>query len=69
MQAAGSSKTLATIYQGTRRHIPEGPNTNNDHRENHNSHIQFLLYIFQVGDQLGALALGGKWLAYMRNTV
>jgi hypothetical protein len=44
-QTAGSSETFFTIYQGTRRYIPEDPNVNNDRRENDKSYTQFRLHI------------------------
>jgi hypothetical protein len=39
MRAAGSSETLVTFYQTTRRYIPKGSTVNDHRRENLRSYI------------------------------
>jgi hypothetical protein len=63
MEAGGSSKTLATIYQTTRRHIPYDSNFHDHYCENLKSHKEQLC----AGVLLGKQFLISTYLAHSLN--
>jgi hypothetical protein len=48
MEAACFQIIFVSMYQTTRRHIPEDRNLDTHRSENHRSHTLFLFYVFKL---------------------